>query len=91
MYGKKPDKPSDKSKEPAKIDNLSDLSSKINEEINKDDKLKGKIKCIPDIAGKKLMFVNTNEASGEGKSIDISIYKHKFRSEEHTSELQSPA
>lgn len=73
LYGKKPDKPSDKSKEPAKIDNLSDLSSKINEEINKDDKLKGKIKCIPDIAGKKLMFVNTNEASGEGKSIDISI------------------
>lgn len=50
------------------VGSLSELSSKINEQINTDDDLKDKIKVVPNMAGKNLMFVNINEDGGEDSS-----------------------
>lgn len=50
------------------INSLSDLASKINEQISKDNDLKDKIKVAPNMADKNLMFVNINEAGGEDSS-----------------------
>ncbi|MEA4825862.1 MAG: flagellin, partial [Clostridium sp.] len=55
-----------------KINDLSDLSLKLNEKISGDSDLTGKIKIIPNIANKKLMFVNINESAGEGNTITVS-------------------
>lgn len=55
-----------------KVNDLSDLSLKLNEKISEDSDLTGKIKVIPNIANKKLMFVNTNESGGEGNIITVS-------------------
>ncbi|MCY6370424.1 flagellar hook-associated protein FlgL [Clostridium ganghwense] len=50
------------------INSLSDLASKINEQIDKDNDLKDKIKVVPNMADNNLMFVNINEAGGEDPS-----------------------
>lgn len=55
-----------------KVNDLSDLSLKLNEKISEDSDLTGKIKVIPNIANKKLMFVNINESAGEGNTITVS-------------------